>query len=218
MIHCCKNGLDWNTKISIFSSHKKSGRCFSFRNKEIVMYNSNADKFPQGRIPGRGKWQFLSIVHEVIFPVKYTLPSPGLRHTLYLKAFWLMPQNEWVLNCPSKGTAWGLCIAYKHLRCLFVTCIFVTCIFVTGRKEPLQLLLKTRPQPYPKRHIPDELICCKCWMFCVFSRSPVVPSHAEHPLHSIVYRFLCLGCSPPHQSPQSNSCPHFKARFSCELL
>ena len=59
----------------MFSSHKKSGRYFSFRNKEIVMYNSNVDKFlPQGRIPGRGKWQFLSLVNEIIFPTKHTLP------------------------------------------------------------------------------------------------------------------------------------------------
>ena len=128
--------------------------------------------------------------------------------------FWLTPQNEWVLTCPSKGTEWGLCIAYKHLRGLFVTRIFVT-----SKKEPLQLLpLKTRPQPYPKLHIPDELICCKSWMFCVFSHSLVVPSHAKHPVHCVVCCCLCLGRSPPHKSPWSNSCPHFKARFSCKLL
>lgn len=125
-----------------------------------------------------------------------------------------MPQNEWVPTCPSKGTEWGLCIDYKYLCCLFLTRIFVT-----GRKEPLQLLPpKTRPQPYPKLHIPGELICCKYWMFCVFSHSLVVPSHAEHPFHSVVCCFQRLGCFPPHWSSQSNSCPHFKAWFSCKLL
>lgn len=130
-------------------------------------------------------------------PIK-TADLPDLGQSLYLKEVWPMPLSKCVPACTS-GTEclgqWIYIIVCKHLNCLFLTCIFMA-----GRGELLQLLpLKT------KFHFPAELTNSKYSVLCVSHRPAAL--QAEHPLHPFACCFLCLGHSPPHLSPWSNSCP-----------